>query len=78
MEKNKYYDLIVELIKENQKFPGHEDILDAIAEDVYNHAKVVLNSVTNEDVISAYLEKVISTSIITVSKKLNKNTRMRS
>ncbi len=78
MENNKYYDLIIELIQENNKFPGHEDILKDIAEDVYNHAKVVLNSVTNEDVISAYLEKVISTSIITVSKKLNKGIRQRS
>lgn len=78
MENNKYYDLIIELIQENNKFPGHEDILKDIAEDVYNHAKVVLNSVTNEDVISAYLEKVISTSIITVSKKLNKGVRPRS
>ncbi len=78
MENNKYYDLIIELIKENNKFPGHEDILNDIAEDVYNHAKVVLNSVTNEDVVSAYLEKVISTSIITVSKKLNKVSRSRS
>lgn len=76
MEKsNKYYDLIIELIKENKKFAGHEAILDEIADDVYNHAKVVLSSVTNEDVVAAYLEKVISTSIITVSKKLNHNVR---
>ena len=77
MENNKYYDLIKNLIKENKKFPGHEEILDAIADDVYEHAKVVLNSVTNEDVLAAYLEKVVTTSIITVSKKLNNNVRPR-
>ena len=77
MEKNnKYYDLIIKLIKENKKFAGNESILEDIADDVYNHAKVVLNSVTNEDVVSAYLEKVISTSIITVAKKLNHNSRL--
>ena len=77
MENNKYYDLIKNLIKENKKFLGHEEILDAIADDVYEHAKVVLNSVTNEDVLAAYLEKVVTTSIITVSKKLNNNVRPR-
>lgn len=74
---NKYYDIIVKLIKENEKFAGCEEILDTIAEDVYEHSKVVLSSVTNEDVIMAYLTKVVKTSIITVPKKLNLNTKVR-
>lgn len=74
MEK-KYYDIIVELIKENKKFTGLEPILDDIVQDVYEHSKVVVASVSNEDVIVAYLKKVIATSIITVPKKLNFKTK---
>ena len=74
MEK-KYYDLIVSLIKNHKKYPGCEAILDEIAENVYNHAKVVIGTIDNDDVIESYLSKVVSTSIITVPKKLNINTR---
>lgn len=74
MEK-KYYDIIVTLIKKNEKFIGCEPILDDIAQDVYEHSKVVLGSVSNEDVIAAYLNKVVATSLITVPKKLNYSTR---
>ena len=76
MEK-KYYDLIIKLIKEHRKYPDYEAILEDIANDVYEHSKVVINSVTNEEVIAAYLNKVISTSMITVPKKMNFNTRVR-
>ena len=74
MEK-KYYDLIVELVKNHRKYVGLESILDDIVEDVYNHAKVVVDTISNEDVIESYLNKVVSTSIITVPKRLNFNTR---
>lgn len=74
MEK-KYYDIIVSLIKQNDKYSGCEPILDDIVQDVYDHSKVVLGSVTNEDVIAAYLNKVVATSLITVPKKLNFNTK---
>ncbi len=67
MEK-KYYDIIVSLIKQNDKYSGCEPILDDIVQDVYDHSKVVLGSVTNEDVIAAYLNKVVATSLITVPK----------
>lgn len=76
MEK-KYYDLIVSLIKQHRKFPGYEAILEDIANDVYEHSKVVISSISNEEVIVAYLAKVISTSIVTVPKKMNYNTRVR-
>lgn len=76
MEK-KYYDLIITLIKQHKKFAEYEAILEDIANDVYEHSKVVLDSVTNEEVITAYLAKVISTSMITVPKKLNFNTKTR-
>lgn len=75
MEK-KYYDLIIDLIKEHRKFPGCESIIEDIAEDVYSHSKVVIGSITNEEVLISYFKKVISTSIVTVPKKLNINTRV--
>ena len=72
MEKdNKYYSLIENLVRKNRKFPGYEEILEDIINDVYSHSEVIINSINNENVINAYLEKVISTSMITVPKKLN-------
>ena len=72
MEKtNKYYSIIENLVRQHKKFPGYEPILEEIIDDVYSHSEVIINSINNESVIKAYLEKVISTSIITVPKKLN-------
>lgn len=71
MEKdNKYYNIIADIVKKHRKFAGLEAILDDIIDDVYNHSEIIINSVPNESVISAYLEKVVSTSIITVPKKM--------
>lgn len=65
MEKdNKYYGLIENLVRTHKKFPGYEPILDEIIDDVYAHSEVIIGSINNEKVINAYLEKVISTSIV--------------
>lgn len=72
MEKdNKYYSIIENIVKKHKKFPGCEAILDDIIDDVYAHSEVIIGSIANESVINSYLEKVVSTSIITVPKKLN-------
>ena len=69
MEKtNKYYGIIENIVKKHSKFPGNESLLEEIIDDVYTHSEVIINSINNESVINAYLEKVISTSIITVPK----------
>ena len=71
MEKtNKYYSVIENLVKQNRKFQGLEAILDDIIDDVYSHSEVIINSINNDSVIQSYLEKVVSTSIITVPKKM--------
>ncbi len=70
----RYHDLIVTLIKANRKYPGCEDILDDIVADVYEHAEVVLNTVSNESVISSYLNKIVATSVITVSRRMGVKT----
>ena len=77
MKNNKYFDLIITKIKNHRKYDGLEAILEDIANDVYEHSAIVLESVENEEVISTYLDKVIATSIITVPKRLNFNTRVR-
>ena len=74
-KENKYYNLIVEKVKAHPRFLGIENLLEDIIDDVYTHSQVVINSVTNEEVVDAYLNKVISTSIITVPKRLNVSTR---
>lgn len=76
MEK-RYYDLIIKLIKEHRKYSGLEAILEDIANDVYEHSKIVISSVTNEEVIAAYLSKVVAVSIVTVPKKMNFNVKTR-
>ena len=73
---NKYYNLIEKLVKNHRKFPGYEAILEDIIDDVYAHSEVIINSIDNENVIESYLQKVISTSIITVPKRLKFNTRV--
>ena len=67
---NKYYSVIENLVKQNRKFQGLEAILDDIIDDVYSHSEVIINSINNDGVIQSYLEKVVSTSIITVPKKM--------
>ena len=69
--REKYYSLIEELIRKHRKFEGLEAILDDIIEDVLQHSEVVIGNISNETVIYSYLEKVVSTSIITVPKKLD-------
>lgn len=72
MEKtNKYYSIIENLVRNHKKFQGLDAILDDIIDDVYSHSEVIINSINNDSVIQAYLEKVVSTSIITVPKKMN-------
>ncbi len=71
MEKtNKYYGVIENLVRNHKKFQGLEAILEDIIDDVYAHSEVIINSINNDSVIQAYLEKVVSTSIITVPKKM--------
>lgn len=67
---NKYYGLIENLVKQHRKFPGYEAIIEDIIDDVYSHSEVIISSIDNESVIESYLQKVISTSIITVPKRL--------
>ena len=68
---NKYYDLIVSLVKQHRKYPECASILEDIVADVYQRANFVLTTITDENVLKEYLNKLVSTSIIIMSKKLN-------
>ena len=68
---NKYYNLIEQLVRNHRKFAGYEEILENIIDDVYTHSESILNTIRDEAVISAYLQKVVTTSLITVPKRLN-------
>ncbi|MCQ2753792.1 MAG: hypothetical protein MJ231_01960 [bacterium] len=71
----KYYDTILNLIKNHRRYPGLEDITEAIVEDVYNHAGNILEELTDAHTIETYLSKMVSTAIITVPRRLNHETR---
>ena len=75
---NTYKKLIEENIKAHKKFIGLESIIDDLVNDVYEHAKTVLDNVEDENITLPYLNKVITTSLITVPKRLNINTRQSS
>ena len=75
MDKNdKYYNLIESMVKQHKKYLGLEPLLEDIIDDVYKHSSIVFNTISNEDVLTSYLQKIISTSLITVPKRKNFNT----
>ena len=74
MEK-KYYDLIISLIKNHKKYSGLESILNDIADDVYAKAEVVMQSIKDESVLENYFKKIVTSSIITVSRNLGTSPR---
>ena len=72
---NKYKDIVRSLVENHRKYKDYEPIIDDILNDIYEKAEAVLNSVDDESVITMYLDKVVSTSMVTVPKRLNFNTR---
>ena len=68
---NKFYNVIKNLVTNHRKFSGLETILEDIIDDVYIHSKSVIETINDDSVIDGYLAKVVSTSIITVPKRLN-------
>ena len=66
----KYYDLVVSLVKNHRKYPEYESILNDIVNDVMQRAETICKSVDDNDVVFSYLVKLVSTSMITVPKKM--------
>jgi len=76
MKNEKKYDLIIELIKQHRKYPGLEDILEEIADDVYSRSESIIENIEDDSLLIGYLTKVVTTSIISVAKKLNRKTNV--
>lgn len=70
---NKYKSLILEIIKKNERFPGNEEFLDAIYEDVLIRLGGILDSINDEAIIRGYIERIAKLSIITVSRAQSKS-----
>ena len=71
-----YKDLIVTLIKNHRRYPGCEDILDEIVNEVMSKAKAVVENVDDEKTVRNYLIKTVSAAMIIVPKRHNITTRM--
>ncbi|MCQ2740338.1 MAG: hypothetical protein MJ237_08980, partial [bacterium] len=66
----KYYDLVNTLVKNHRKYSEYAEISEEIISDVMNRAKAICSSINDESIISSYLVKLVSTSMITVPKQL--------
>ncbi len=71
MIEKKYEDLIVEIITQNPRYQGNEDLLKYIYDDVVVRLGGILESITDEAVVRNYIERIVKLSVITVVKKRN-------
>ena len=69
--KEKSLNLIETIVVEHKKYHLYESIKDEIINYVFNNAEAVINNVNNEDVLKLYINKLVSTAMVVVPKKLN-------
>ena len=74
-KENFYYNKIKNIIVNHKRFIGLDSILDNVIDDVYKHSYNVIKNIHNENIIESYLQRVVSTSLITVPKKLGINSK---
>ena len=72
---NKYYDLIVSLVKSHEKYEMYQELLDDIVNDVAERSKFVINSDADESVVETCLTKMVAVSMVSVPKKMGYKTR---
>ena len=72
---NKYYDLIISLIKKHRKYNDCIDIVEDIAKDVLERSSIVVENIKDGCIVEDYLKKTVANSMITVPRKLNINIR---
>lgn len=65
----KYQDIIVEVIKNNARFQGHEDLLDDVFNDVVERLGSVLDAIDDETIARSYIERIAKLSVITLTKQ---------
>ena len=66
---NKHKNLILDIIKQNERYAGNEEYLEAIYEDALTRLGGILDSLNDEAIIKSYVERIAKLSIITVAKK---------
>lgn len=64
-------ELIEGLIKQNQRFKGHEDMLDLICAEVYKKSYLLLDSVSNIESLKKYLVRVVDNTVLSLIKRSN-------
>lgn len=70
-------DLISKLIKCNRKFSGNEDLYDDFLNETCQRSASIIDTIANSAVLETYLNKVVTTSIISVLKDSGRLRRTR-
>ena len=74
---NKYQDIIVEVIKNNPRFQGHEELLNPVYDDVVERLGNILDTIEDETIARSYIERIAKLSVITVTKQKKSITPIR-
>ena len=69
LQKTKYENLIIEIITQNERYKGNEDLLKFIYDDVLTRLGGILESISDESVVRSYIERIVKLSVITTVKK---------
>lgn len=71
-------DLIAKIIRADRKYANNEDLFDDFMNEACKRSFSILNTVTDQVALEAYLRKIISTSIVVVLKDLGRVRRTKS
>lgn len=69
LQKTKYENLIIEVITQNERYRGNEDLLKYIYDDVITRLGGILETINDETVVRSYIERIVKLSVITTVKK---------
>ena len=58
LQKTKYENLIIEIITQNERYKGNEDLLKFIYDDVLTRLGGILESISDESVVRSYIERI--------------------
>lgn len=71
LQQTKYENLIIDIITQNDRYRGNEDLLKYIYDDVLTRLGGILETINDETVVRSYIERVAKLSVITTIKKRN-------
>ena len=70
-QKHKYYDLILETITSHRKYSMYEAVAKEIEDEVISQVGDILDEIEDENVARNYLQRIVSTAMVTVPRRLN-------